>query len=106
MKYEKNFLPMSETAYYILLSLLQEQHGYAVMQYVAQLTHNRIQLGAGTLYGTLSKLQKGGLIMTTKEEEKRKYYRITDSGKDILRQELARLKELYLNGKKEYQDGI
>ena len=93
-----DFIPMSETAYYILLSLLQERHGYAVMQYVAELTRNRVNLGAGTLYGTLSKLERVNLVAITREEGKRKYYRITDSGKELLGLELSRLGELYGNG--------
>lgn len=73
----KNFIPMSETAYYILLSLTDELHGYGVMQHISNLTHDRITLGAGTLYGTLSKLEKASLITITREEDKRKYYKIT-----------------------------
>ncbi|BBF42519.1 transcriptional regulator, PadR family [Lachnospiraceae bacterium KM106-2] len=94
-----NLNPMSETAYYILLSLLEERHGYGIMQHVEQITDNRIKIGAGTIYGTLGKLEKAGLILSTKEEEKRKYYQITEEGKTILRQEVLRLRELYENGK-------
>jgi DNA-binding PadR family transcriptional regulator len=90
------YIPMSETAYYILLSLLLEQrHGYAIMQYVEELTKGRIRLGAGTLYGTLSKMERGGLIEVTAEAEKRKIYRITSFGKDVLLTEITRIRELY-----------
>ena len=71
---EHNLSPMSETAYYILLSLLEERHGYGIMQYVAGITANRINIGAGTIYGTLGKLEKSKMITTTRDEEKRKYY--------------------------------
>lgn len=92
----QSYIPMSETAYYILLSLLFEQrHGYAIMQYVEELTKGRIRLGAGTLYGTLSKMEKGGLIEVAAEIEKRKIYQITAFGKDVLLTEITRIRELY-----------
>lgn len=93
------YLPMSETAFYILLSLMEERHGYAVMQYVSGITNNRISLGAGTLYGTLSKLEGSDLVAFTREENKRKYYRITADGEAVLHSEMKRIEELYLNGK-------
>lgn len=91
--------PMTETAYYILLSLTEERHGYAIMQYVSSLTKERINLGAGTLYGTLSKLEKAGLVHITREENKRKYYIISTEGKMLLTAEINRIEELYLNGR-------
>ena len=94
----KAFIPMSETAYYILLSLIQERHGYAIMQYVSEITKERINLGPGTLYGTLSKLEQAKLVEMTSEENKRKYYKITNDGTLLLQEEVERLKELYNNG--------
>lgn len=102
---EQKHTSMSETAYYILLSLLEERHGYGIMQHVTEITDQRINLGAGTIYGTLSKMEKGGLITSTKEEEKRKYYQITDVGKEYLIAEVLRLQELYENGKEVILDG-
>lgn len=97
-------IPMSETAYYILLSLLEERHGYGIMQHVTDITKERINLGAGTLYGTLSKLEKAKLITMTKEEAKRKYYRITEFGEQVLTAEIARIEELYENGRKVFEN--
>ena len=98
MKNDKSiqaYIPMSETAYYILLSLLwEERHGYAIMQHVEEETKGRIRLGAGTLYGTLSKMEKGGLIEVTAEAEKRKIYQITNFGKEVLFAEILRIREL------------
>ncbi len=105
MKTITEFIPMSETAYYILLSLTEERHGYAIMQYVSGLTQERINLGAGTLYGTLSKLEQSGLIQITREEDKRKYYKITTAGEAVLDAELKRIEELYTNGKEVYGNG-
>ncbi len=95
---KKRYLPMSETAYYILLSLTSEQHGYGIMQNVEQITEGRIRLGAGTLYGTLQKLEKEKLIEASREEDRRKFYKLTQTGLTLLRYELDRLSELVGNG--------
>ncbi|GJM80274.1 hypothetical protein HMSSN139_27700 [Paenibacillus sp. HMSSN-139] len=60
---KKRFIPMSETMFYILLSLQQERHGYGIMQHVKEITNDRIVLGAGTIYQSLGKLEKDGLIV-------------------------------------------
>ncbi|MFF2094240.1 PadR family transcriptional regulator [Paenibacillus sp. NPDC058174] len=96
----RSYLPMSETAYYILLSLTEVRHGYGIMQDVGELTKGRIHLGAGTLYGSLSRMEKDGLIAVVLEEERKKFYQITETGKLILREEIARIGELYDNAKK------
>ena len=101
----KAFIPMSETAYYILLSLIQERHGYAIMQYVSEITKERINLGPGTLYGTLSKLEQAKLVKMTNEENKRKYYKITNDGILLLQEEVNRIKELYHNGLEVFRYG-
>ena len=61
-KLARSYLPMTETALYILLSLGEPRHGYGISKYVAELTDDRIKLGSGTIYGTLTKMQKDGLI--------------------------------------------
>jgi len=96
-KVRKRFIPMSETMLYILLSLLEERHGYGIMQHVMQLTKNRIVLGAGTLYQSLSKLEGDGLIVSTREEDRKKFYLITDTGRLILKEEALRIQEIYQN---------
>lgn len=90
---------MTETAFYILLSLVSPKHGYAIIDHVEKLTKKRISLGPGTIYGTLSKMKKDGLIENVKEESNRKIYRITSVGKEILDNEKARIEELYFNSK-------
>lgn len=94
----KKYVPMTETAYYILLSLTKERHGYGIIGHVETITKNRITLGAGTIYGTLSKLEKDGLICGMNESERRKTYLITAEGKEILTLEIERLQELVCNG--------
>ena len=96
-KARKRFIPMSETMLYILLSLLEERHGYAIMQHVKEITRGRITLGAGTVYQSLQKLEVGGLISSTIEIERRKMYLITTLGQQILKEEAQRIKEIYLN---------
>lgn len=103
-KLRKDYLPMTETAYYILLSLNEPRHGYAIMQHVEKLTNQRIKLGAGTMYGSLSKMEKDALITQVAEEDRRKIYNISERGKTLLRLEIARLQELLNHGKKEMGD--
>lgn len=90
-------LPMSETMLYMLASLLEERHGYGIMLHVKELTDGRIVLGAGTIYQTLGKLEKAGLIEATLEADRKKFYRITEIGKIILKEETARIEEIYRN---------
>jgi DNA-binding PadR family transcriptional regulator len=96
-KVRKRYIPMSETMLYILFSLKQERHGYAIMQYVKELTKGRIILGAGTVYSSLGKLESDALIEGIREEERRKIYIITSLGREILREETVRITELYKN---------
>ncbi len=99
VKAMQTYLPMTETMYYILLSLLEPRHGYGIMQDVEKLTEGRIRLGAGTIYTSLSKLDKDGLILAVSEEERRKIYRASLLGVQILKAENRRLYELYENGR-------
>ena len=98
-KARKRYIPMSETMFYILLSLKQERHGYAIMQSVKKLTQGRIILGAGTVFSSLGKLESDGLIKCVREEARRKIYAITTVGSEILREEFVRITELYDNAK-------
>lgn len=94
----KQFLPMTESAYYILLSLHEPRHGYGIMQHVEEITEGRIRIGPGTIYGTLSKLEKEELILQKQETDRKKIYSLSEKGKEVLELELKRLKELVRNG--------
>lgn len=96
-KVRKRFLPMSETMFYILLSLQEERHGYGIMQHVKDLTKGRIELGAGTVYQSLGKLEKDGLITAVREVDRKKLYVISEVGTWILKEEAVRIKEIYEN---------
>lgn len=97
---KKIYMPMTETAFYILLSLQEPRYGYSVMQFVEELTSGRIQFGAGTMYGSLSKLKKDGLIGIVKEENKRIIYQTTSLGNQLLKKEKERIAELYKNSER------
>ncbi len=94
-KIRRRYIPMSETMFYILYSLQEKRHGYAIMQHVSALTGGRIVLGAGTVYSSIGKLEGDGLIKPVSEENRRKIYLITELGTRILREEAARIAELY-----------
>ncbi len=94
---KKVYVPMTETGFYILLCLKQPNHGYGIVQKVKELTAGDIILSPGTMYGSLSKMEKDGLIHFIREEEKRKIYQITELGKDVLALELKRIERLYRN---------
>ena len=91
----KVYVPMTETAFYILLCLKTPNHGYGVVQTVERLTEGAIKLAPGTMYGSLSKMAKDALIRFVREEEKRKIYEITDLGREVLQTEIARIERLY-----------
>ena len=82
---------MTEQMFYVLLALRGERHGYAVMQYILELTEGRVTVGAGTLYALLDRFERDGLIRQTRIEEKRKYYRLTGEGDRALRDECRRI---------------
>ena len=93
-------LALTESTYYILLSLTQPQHGYGIMQQTETMSKGRVRLAAGTLYGALNSLcEKGWIIQLPCDDgSRRKEYRLTERGKNVLRNEVNRLRELVDNG--------
>ncbi|HKY75142.1 MAG TPA: PadR family transcriptional regulator [Acidimicrobiia bacterium] len=88
-------------ALHIVLALLEgEQHGYGLMQSVAELSGGAVRMGPGTLYGTLNRLVEDGLIVETTdrrsrpEGDRRRYYELTADGRAIAHEELSRLQSL------------
>ena len=102
---QKVYVPMTETGFYILLSLRKEQHGYGIVQQVEALTEGRVKLSPGTMYGSLSKMEKDGLITFVREEEKRKIYCITSLGREVLDLEIRRIERLYRDLKEALKNG-
>lgn len=100
-KIRRVYLPMTETGFYILFCLQKEDHGYGITQKVKEMTDSQVLISPGTMYGTLSKMEKDGLISFVREEEKRKIYQITDLGRKVLDIELKRIERLYRNSREE-----
>ena len=92
---KKVYVPMTETAFYILLCLREPNHGYGIVQTVEKLTDGAIRLAPGTMYGSLSKMEKDGVIRFIREEDKRKIYKITSLGEEVLALEIKRIERLY-----------
>jgi len=95
-------LPLTPTVFHILLALAdQERHGYGIMQEVMMMTQNRVRMGPGTLYGSIKRMLKVKLIEESDErpdpeldDERRRYYRLTDFGRQVLAAEARRLSAL------------
>ncbi len=91
---------LTESTYYILLSLYHPQHGYGIMQQTEELSDGRVHLAAGTLYGALTSLCEKGWIRPLPMENgsRKKEYQLTADGLQVLKGELARLQQLVANG--------
>jgi DNA-binding PadR family transcriptional regulator len=95
----KDLLPLTPAVFHILLALSdEERHGYGIMQDVARQTNDALQLGPGTLYGCLKRMLAAGLVEESDErpdpaldDERRRYYRMTDLGQLAVRAEAQRL---------------
>ena len=96
------FLPLKSNWFHILLSLVAgEQHGYGIMQEVLERTDGKVKLWPATLYGSLKRLIENGLIVESGErpapefdDARRRYYKLTPLGKQVLDLESQRLRDL------------
>ena len=100
-KIKRIYVPMTESGFYILYCLQNAQHGYGISQQVKEMTGGEVTISAGTMYGSLSKMEKDGLIRFDSEVEKRKLYRLTEVGREVLDTEIRRIERLYKNSKGE-----
>ena len=97
-----DLLPLTPAVFHILLALSDaERHGYAIMDHVAQSTDGQVKMGPGTLYGTIKRLLGGGLIEESADrpdpemdDERRRYYRLTDFGRRVMEAEARRYAHL------------
>lgn len=95
-------MPLPAASLHLVLALLDgEQHGYALMRKVEELSDGAVSMGPGTLYGTINRLLGDGLIVETDgpadapaDDRKRRYYRLTPDGERAAHAELARLRSL------------
>lgn len=86
---------LTDTSYYILLSLIQEKHGYLVMQTIETLTNGQFSIGPASLYSTIQKLLAANLIeLTDVGDKKRKTYRTTNKGIQLLQKEVQRKRDM------------
>jgi len=98
----EKLLPLTPTVFHILLALSDgDLHGYGIMQEVAEHTAGQIRLGPGTLYGAIKRLLGIGLIVETDErpdpeldDERRRYYHLTDFGQQVLKAEVKRISRM------------
>ncbi len=100
-KIRRIYVPMTETGFYILFCLQKPQHGYGIGLRVKAMTEGALTISPGTMYGTLAKMEKDGLICFVGEENKRKLYEITPLGKEVLDLEILRIERLYRNSREE-----
>ena len=94
----KKYLPLTESTCYIMLTLVEPLHGYAVMKKVEELSKGTVKVGPGTLYGAFTSLEKEELIIKVKEENRRKSYVLTPKGKNVLMNQMKRLEIMTQNG--------
>jgi DNA-binding PadR family transcriptional regulator len=94
----QQLLPLTPAVFYVLFSLGNgEKHGYAIMQETDELSGGKFRMGPGTLYTTLQRLLDLGLIeeidpgRIAAHDSRRRYYRLTDTGKSLLEADLGRM---------------
>jgi DNA-binding PadR family transcriptional regulator len=103
----ESLLPLPPATFHILVALADaDLHGYAIMQDVADRTEGRTRLNPGTLYTTIRRLLEQGLVVELadrpdpeRDDERRRYYRLTSFGRRVARAELARLGDLVALGR-------
>src|SRR5215470_15382090 len=94
----EGLLPLTPAVFHVLLALVEgERHGYAIMQEVAESTQGQIKMGPGTLYGTIKRLLEARLIEESDrrpdpelDDERRRYYRLTGLGEQVVKAEALR----------------
>jgi len=97
----ESHLPLSPPVYQVLVALAgEEMHGWAIMKEVSRSTGGRIELSPGTLYGLIKRLLRDDLIAESDrrppsrlDDQRRRYYRLTDLGRRVVRAEVRRLED-------------
>ncbi len=98
----EGLLPLTPAVFHILLALTGGRlHGYGIMKEAERVSEGQMQMGPGTLYGTLKRLLEEGLIEETEapadepeDNRPRRYYRLTDAGRRVLEAEIGRMEQL------------
>lgn len=100
----EQFQNLTEPMYYVLISLLNEKCGVDIMQDVLTISNGRVKVGPGTLYALLGKFEDEDIIVETSRIGRKRIYKITDKGKEILKSEYQRLRTLVEEGR-EFLEG-
>ena len=102
-KQDEQHTPLSDSVYYIMISLVEPMHGYAVMQHVEEISGGEVKIGPATLYTSLTRLQEGKLIEARDDipqsDERRKPYALTQKGLTVLKQETMRRETMVRHGR-------
>lgn len=104
----RRLLPLTPAVFFVLFALADgEKHGYAIMQNVRGLSDEKVRLGPGTLYSTIQRLLELDLIEETAgtgepsdHESRRRYYKLTSMGRNVLEGELRRMDSIMRLAKK------
>ena len=102
IKKPDDLLPLTPAVFHILLALADgEKHGYGIMQEVATISNGQVKMGPGTLYGSIKRMLEADLIEEADErpdpaldDERRRYYKLTDFGNRVVTAEARRLEAL------------
>ena len=97
-----DFLPLPTAVFHILVALAdRDRHGYSIMQDVSERTSGNVRLSAGTLYSSIRRMLEGGLVEELRDspepdcqDERRRYYRITQFGRSVALAEAKRLTDM------------
>jgi len=108
----EDLLPLPPAVFHILIALGDgERHGYAIKREVAKRTGGKVDLGPGSLYGSIKRMLAEGLIMESEErpdehldDERRRYYRLTPFGLRVTHAEVERMRQLI--GEAEAKPGL
>ncbi|MEY8001414.1 PadR family transcriptional regulator [Clostridium sp. Mt-5] len=95
---------LTDTYYYILLSLMEPKHGYLIMKSVEIISKNTFSIGPASLYSSIKKLLEGGLIKLTEESQQKKIYVITDKGIEFLKKDVEKKRQMVKTAEKAFND--
>ena len=82
---------LTEQMFYILLCLTEERCGMDMLQLIPEMTDGRVNVGSGTLYDLLDQFLDAGLIRETRREGRRRSYKISADGREMLQKEYSRI---------------
>ncbi|HZG73627.1 MAG TPA: PadR family transcriptional regulator [Chondromyces sp.] len=95
---------LTDTAYYILLSLVEARHGYVIMKTIEEMTDHQFSIGPASMYTTIKKLLSADFIrLLDDSDSKRKTYVATEKGIELLKKEVQRRREMVLHAEEVFR---